>query len=346
MNPNEAERDSRYNAAQYYAAAEKCSKYSRCSEKQAQFTISANYLNEESPKDGVTIEYPYSTKGKEKDTIQYKNGSVACTNTNANTTLLTPVIEGNQNHCYNCNATDVDDEESSSRMYVAEWGFPGVWFNGKSRAISYTSRAGWYKLKGKFCIPEAAKDVNQDWWNVYYCTDMKDNNTSYACNDSSSTEKSGCQGANICNNVPTQKTATKEQKEQVKNKITYNISANTTHFGMFAWNIDIKCFYALNSSKNNNNGSAKNDLDYTVRSVELDNLFPAANGNTLVEGSEDTTGRAPGFNWSMYAKNDKIPTFSSDPAAYRTWVQTIGYDVYTDEYLDYDIVLTKEDINN
>ena len=94
----------------------------------------------------------------------------------------------------------------------------------------------------------------------------------------------------------------------------------------------------FNDAKCLNNADAKK-----IRSVELTNLFPATDG--AVNSSSDSTGRTPGFNWSIYATNIiKDQAYTSRPANYVKWVQKKGYNVYSDEYLDYEFNLTKADI--
>ena len=80
-----------------------------------------------------------------------------------------------------------------------------------------------------------------------------------------------------------------------------------------------------------------------IRSVDLNNLFPAEDGTRL--SSSDSFGRVPGFNWSSYATNViKDPNYTSRPSNYMQWVQSHGNSIYSDEYLDYEITLSKDDI--
>ena len=81
-----------------------------------------------------------------------------------------------------------------------------------------------------------------------------------------------------------------------------------------------------------------------IRSVDLNNLFPDKDGNKLT--STDTTGRTPGYNWTSFAdQTKKDEDYTSLPSKYTKWVQAKGTNVYSDRYLDYEINLTKEDIN-
>ena len=140
-------------------------------------------------------------------------------------------------------------------------------------------------------------------------------------------------------------------------KIHYNIHAKTRKFGFFGWDINIDCFYAINrnylvvdgeTSKesietlNCINGQDATET-YRIRSTELTNLFPDAGGGTL--SNPTLTGRAPGYNWSQFATNEKTESFTSNPSEYTKWIQDKGYTVYSDDYLDYQVELRKEVIN-
>ena len=92
--------------------------------------------------------------------------------------------------------------------------------------------------------------------------------------------------------------------------------------------------------KNNPTESAR------VRTVDLTNLFPATDGTTKNSDST-TTGRTPGFNWSTYAtiSEGRNPNYASDPNSYLADVQKLGYSVYSDSYLDYEITLDKDKLS-
>ena len=346
LNEGEASRDGKYNEAQYHAAVKACSQYSKCSTSQATFTISTNYYYG-SENTLSTLKFPTnSSKNNDlKDTIQYQNGTVVCSKEEGKSTLLTPVIENNQNHCYNCGEQNVDSEASSSRMYVAEWGFPGYYFSAKSQGDTfYTRGPGYTLIPRKVCIPRQANNINQKWFNNFVCTALKSDNYSYNDTIKSIVEDTINNNfdMNQCNKTPT-----KEELNTI-----YNIEAKSENFGLFGWDIDVKCFYALNSNivsefkKFDDDDDDDDDDDetskYQIRSVELTNLFPATDGGSI--STSDSSGRQPGFNWTTYAKNDKTTDFTSDPVAYKNFVQRIGNDIYSDEYLDYDIILTKDDI--
>ena len=84
-------------------------------------------------------------------------------------------------------------------------------------------------------------------------------------------------------------------------------------------------------------------------------MFPATENSTAKE-------RAPGYNWTSYAKNTSsaYPTgkttatksvsgaqntnYIIDPAKYKNWVQKKNYSIYSDTYRDYYVELTPEKI--
>ncbi len=340
LNPDEAELDADKNKEEHDRAIDVCSAYSKCSTNQAEFSIEVDYLHEENGENkSVTIKYPYESA---PDTIKYTTKDlVACTNKNSSTTIIG--FDG----CYNCGASNVDGDDSSSRMYMTEWTFPGVWFDLKSGKISYVPVDGWSKKKGTFCLPANALNVNAKWWNAYYIAQMKrDEATSgitYSYN-SNTVEKKAC-------TISSCSEPTSAFTQNDVSNLDYNIRAKARKFGLFGWNIDIECFYALNDDfpyygnsgqKTCNTDCPSKKSGYSIRSVDLANIFPSTEGETL--SGSDTTGRAPGFNWSAYATNTKDSNYSSNPKTYRSWVQELGYNVYSDEYLDYDITLTKSAI--
>ena len=333
LNDEEFENDRKKNQEYYDEAVTKCSQFAKCSTTEAEYIIETDYTLD-GGKQKETIHFPYDNNKKDtKDTSQFKSsGEISCTSGKINTTLL-PIDE---NQCYRCKAKDNNGSILFSRTYMMEWGFPGFYASGKSDQISYQFKQGWIKVNGEFCIPQNADDVNQKWWNAYYIAQSGFTNNSLT--DTTYDEKKNCTIDCSSYKLPTPDT---------NFNITYNIRANTQKFGLFGWDIAMECFYATNSQfpyepgGTSCNTNCKIESDYEVRSVKLDDMFPATSG----EGhGTDQVGREPGFNWTDYAKNDKTTKFESDPSAYTTWVQELAYDVYSDQYLDYEIYLSKNDI--
>ena len=346
LNPDEAERDYKKNELEYKRILGQCEAYSRCSTTQAEFTIDVDYYYG-NPENKTTIHFPYTSNNDRTsvDMIQYNSEqkSVTCTSLNPNTTLIS------SNGCYKCAEKDSlnDSMGSSNNWYQTEWGFPGTWMNSKTGIMEYKqpSTTGWIKKNKEFCIPFDTNNINQKWWNAYYLNHyLEDSRFSYSTSSSTDCHLS-------CDTVENSFT-----NDDVP-KIKYNIRGSTRKFGLLEWNIDISCFYALNKQfpKHETGMSCKFSEDcpdgtektttkkMKIRSVDLANLFPAEDGTKL--SSPESTGRVPGFNWSAYATNVvKDPNYTSRPSFYMQWVQSHGDTIYSDDYLDYEITLSKDDI--
>ncbi len=341
MNAEDALKDNENNAKVYNSLKSKCSAYASCKTTQATFTIDVDYTYGKGKK--TTIHFPYSKNdGSQKDTIQYGESNstktVTCTDKNKNTTLIS--FDG----CYRCGEMDAG-QNFGYNMYRTEWGFPGTWLHNKSGEISYEPVDGSTLYSHKFCIPFDANTVNAKWWTYYYARKYGHDNT-YSFNDNEYL-------SNIveCPNGSTADGLTCHYKDTgapSKDEIEWNIKAQTREFGYFGWNININCFYGLNNEFPNLGDCEGNCISgeetlARVRSVDLQNLFPDKD-NVKLE-SPTTTGRSPGFNWSSHATNVlKDTAYQSRPSSYTKWVQTLGYDVYSDEYLDYEVQLTANDI--
>ena len=340
------EKDIIANTQTYNNLLKKCEAYASCNTTTAEFTISVDYTTKNSTK-VKTINFPYSTS-KTSDKIKYNDGdSVSCTDKNLNSTLLS------SNGCYNCG------KANSDRFYQTEWSFPGTWIHNKTGEITYKPKTdkdkSWQKQEDKFCLPLNIRDVNTKWYNYYYSkkygndTSISYNsNESIVCPDGSKAKYTGqCDYRNTTFN------------SSDVGKITYNINAIAKRFGMYEWDIDIKCFYAVNSNfpstdenkckkvcENNKTTDDSNNNDkYRIRTVDLANMFPDSEGNKLT--STSNTGRTPGFNWNQYSsQTTKDPQYTSVASNYTKWVQAKGYSVYSDDYLDYEVTLTKDDINS
>lgn len=326
LNPGIAEKDYEVNKKIYQNAKKVCQAKASCSETTAEFTISVDYWhntkNEENKKE--SIKFPYST---ETDKLFSKS------NNKDNTfTIL------DNNGCYK--------DKTESRWYQAEWSFPGTWINNKTGEITYehVSGTGWQSLPQKFCIPIDALNVNERWWNYYYSKVEKNYTPSYK-ESTNYADNCGNNSGSITN--PTGNSPSPEK---------WNIHGSTKKFGFYEWDIDIDCFYALNSNPSSvppSDSSLKDEkcktgegpeikTNYRIRSVDLNNLFPATDGANLA--NKTTSGRTPGFNWSKYATitPTKNSSYNSNPLAYMGKVQSLGYNVYSDANLDYEFTLTKD----
>ena len=340
------EQDRKFNEEKYKELVKACSAYASCNTTSAEFAISVDYT-EKGSTTKQTMYFPYTDKNNAntKDTITNKNTSALCPE-GSNSIILS------SDGCYNC------AETKEKRMYMTEWSFPGTWVDMKNGTISYNPESAtttsWKKIPYKFCLPQTIADTNTKWYNYYYAK-VHGNDESYSYNNidyiTNITCPDGSKITNVCEYKNTKFTSADEKK------IDYNIHASARKFGMFEWDIDISCFYASNSifpkETPSDNCSlltcdvppiTDDDETIVVRSVDLNNLFPDKEGNKLTDASK--TGRTPGFNWSSFAEQEKKdPDFISSPSNYATWVQTKGTTVYSDDYLDYEVNLTKEVIN-
>ena len=258
----------------------------------------------------TTAEFSISVDYKDKsDTVQTINFPYNGTSleTDKATKDSTPSTFGNANStfvsepagCYSPSHVFED-------RYFVEWGFPGSWINRKTGELSYVSRDssnGWQAVPDKFCVPFDAKTVNGDWWNYYYSKLDPDFN-------------------------PRQETLPSLEDSD-------NIRARAKKFGYYGWNIGVDCFYALPPDGTTISG----EIDYIIRSVDLNDLFPAVDGTTLVDSNQ--VGREPGFNWTLKAKNFKNSSYESSPLDYAKRIQDKGYTIYSDDsQLDYKFHLT------
>ncbi len=340
------EQDIEDNTKVYNNLIKQCEAYAKCNTATAEFTISVDYTTKNKPKDIKKIEFPFSTK---KDTIKYNNeNSISCTKDNDDTTILSTGTTG----CYDCNKT------TEQRFYQTEWSFPGTWIHNKTGEITYDESKGknkfWQEQTNKFCLPLNISNVNEKWYNYYYAK-IYGNNSKISYNDNDHINNIVCpNGTKLTDISCGYKNTTFDSSDE--KKVNYNINAITKKFGYFSWDLNIKCFYAVNSefpstpekeckaTCSPDTASTKSTEKYRIRTVDLANLFPDKDGNKL--SSTDSTGRTPGFNWTKYSSQEiKDKKYTSLPSQYTKWIQAKGYSVYSDEYLDYEINLTKDLIN-
>lgn len=327
LNPGMAAKDRENNKEIYDRAVAQCKATASCTTTTADFTISVNYKDGENHVKEINFPYTSSNNGEDHLTSKGASNGYQDTASSNNTTIL------NYSGCYK--------EKEAYRIYMTEWSFPGSWINNKTGEISYVNKnnnTAWQKMKNKFCIPLDAQNVNQKWWNYYYyfANPNKTNNNSTTSTAYQDKCVSGGYGYD-------QITTIKESDIE-----DWNIKARTKNFGYFGWNIKISCFYALNTNPTSTSPSTKSsdvpkscvaDASYRIRSVDLTNLFPASDGSS--------TSREPGFNWSEYATMTKTPEkaennyYTINPSTYSEKVQKLGQGVYSDEYLDYSVDLTR-----
>lgn len=333
------------NEKEYNRLKKRCEAYASCSTTTAEFTISVDYKTNGS-ETRKRINFPYTKNNDGKDTIQYHNvDSTTCTKDNGNSTILA------SDGCYNCG------KAKTNNSYMTEWSFPGAWINNKSGELTFdkskVNTRTWQSQTNKFCLPLNIKNVNTKWYN-YYFAKMHGNDGNISYNDSQYTTTITCPDGTKLNDISCDYRNTTMTQQDIDN-IDYNINAIVKNFGFFKWNIDIQCFYAVNDefpgyegktckTTCDNDSSDDKNKDYRIRTVDLGNLFPDNQGNKLT--TTDTTGRTPGFNWTKYSNQTiKDTSYKSLASNYTKWVQAKGYSVYSDDYLDYEVNLTKDLIN-
>lgn len=345
-----------------------CEAGASCTTTTTTFTISVDYVNGSNKK--ITIEFPYSTSsdepgttnGKNTDSLRSQGGKNAVANEKLpdsnNPTLLSYA------GCYSSDVKDV--------TYQAEWSFPGTWVNIKNGDLSFkpVTGGGWDTKNHMFCSPKDTRDVNTKWWATYYYK-LYGNNKGYSYNNPTDikyyqsrcanhtcyTTSGGSKGDGTCN------AQTTFGSDDAKN-LVWNIRATTRDFGYFDWDIDVECFYSFfreyelcNDVDNPGKENADSDGDdtgktcksgdsgYEVRPVDLGNLFPSEEVPKLP--SPEKTGRTPPFNWSKFAsQTNKDVQFKSTPSEYACIVQKVNYDIYSDRYLDYEIIISKDSIKS
>lgn len=338
MNDTKAAQDYINNLNEYYRAKDICKAGASCTTKTGTFTIGVDYINEHGKT--VTVDFPLSSSGVDHATLdshgEGSNGSTSGTEIFIPELTIDSDNEDGYSGCYN--------SSDAQNWYEAAWSFPGTFIHNKSGVISYEDKTGdkaWTKYDKKFCLPLDAQSTNVKWW------EWKEVNDS-------------CYTAN-----------------EIKDSINYNIHASTSDFGYFGWKFNIKCFYGLKNETTTldekgcpTTGGGGDDTttvrDYAFRIVDLNNLFPEgstttdANKSTVIIGGGETTGRQPGYNWTLgtksidesnnlseFLKNSKNSGYTINPLALINTIQERGNSIYNNEkYLDYEIELSTETLRD
>ena len=304
LNPGVAEADWEANNKIYKNALQTCKVAESCQETTSTFKITVNSSG--------------TTTVQEDSILSKPNGLVADTeNTNAGFNYI-----NSRNGCYL-------NSLNRGIWYQTEWSVPNSWISAKTGELTYKKpkEAGYVQYDKKFCLPMYQKDVNPKWWNYYYTKVFfnKENQNTSVDSDSFKNE---------CNCNVKQNTISNSDISD------WNIVGTTRGFGHFKWNINVNCFYAINSNTCAD-GKKCNESQARIRTVDLKNMFPNQNGSSL--GDLEKTGRDPGFNWSQYATNTKKDNnYKSSPSEYTKWVQKVNYKIYSNDYLDYEVNLTRD----
>ena len=202
--------------------------------------------------------------------------------------------------------------------------FPGTWINNKTGRPVHSMEPGkedFYTYVGnEYCTKLNSIPINTAWY------DWKVNQNG----DASS--------------------LTEEQKQEIVSEIDYNIKGSIENYGYFGWDFNIKCFYAIGDDTTDDcppedpECEEKDDdpdnppaEDHRFRPVSLDELFPSNDGSN--------NSRTAGFNWTCEATNLENEDYPVQPVALLEQIQSLGDDVYSDKYIDYEINLTSEDMD-
>ena len=361
INPGYGCRDYQNNLVSWKKAVQACDNKTTCKTETAEFTIDVNYKN--LANEEKKISFPINGN---PDYVNKDGHSSGKTSTLfPNYPVSQPSIDSGLAGCYG--------KDKNTNLYRVTWGFPGSWINWKSNEVSYEQidGDGWEKFPERFCLPGDAKTVNAVWWNAYYyrlaLVEWKNQMIHLSITDAvgSNTYREKCiyYASDLNNNSLYNRDYSfysSECKYNVsEDDITYNIHAHAKKFGYFGWNINADCFYAINDDpysdprKYEKSGEQKDGWEYCIsspnnyriRTVDLKNMFPDPDGDELTDSSK--TGRLAGFNWSYLARSVNNHEYSSDPTKIIKRIQESadptkngGVEVYSDQNLDYQFVLT------
>lgn len=338
------------NLEKYNDLMSQCNSLSVCSTETAYVTISADYSTKKTPDVTTTITFPSSGK----NSVTHNSSGTVTLPSEGDESVLLPNDPNDGEGILGCYKPGA----SETNLYRLTWSFPGTWINSKSGEITYEPKGEctdgickWQEQKNKFCVPNNAANVNVDWWNLYYNKLILKNGIETSA--TTDVVKDKCLNTTI---------GTIIQPNTTIGDIKYNIKAKTENFGYYKWNIEMQCFYALNSTplatKDTPEDSVPEECkagpdNYRIRSVDLENLFPAKDGSKLNDST--TYGRQPGHNWTKYsdAATDTNKTFNnagyfnstSKPLEYLARIQGEKDGIYDDDF-EYEIYLSPKDIRS
>jgi len=318
LNEKDAAADYSKKLADYTNAVAKCSSFNVCRETDAtfRFEVDLDTISQGSR----TINFGPATDGPggndNKDGIVIDQGGI----------------------CYGksqCVNNPNVPQQPSDCQYGTTITFPGTWWDKKTGAVTFVKPGDdqfWGYEPNKFCTPPDAKEVNVPWgqWSI-----LNGKVSSPSCN--------------VLNNYAG---CTQEEKDTISN-LSYNIRAFITNFGRYNWNVNVNCFYSIwngtatppttpstpVTSESICTGGAECDTDitnYNFRVIDLENMFP--------DSTSQGGNREQGFNWSADGTNINNSSYEIIPTALITSIQEVGNSIYSDEYLDYHIKLTKEEL--
>lgn len=349
------------NSDEYENVVEKCNTLATCQTKTAEFTMSTSY-------NGKTIVFPSKGKSsvdtvesgdkKQFPTLKNCDTSSSSGSSSSSKSCASDSVLYDYDGCYKTpNNPDEDVYRDGDKFYQVEITYPGSWIKNKTQEISYKpqNEKTWTKQNQKFCLPFEAEDVNEDWWKWRMNKVSEDKKYYYESFD----DVNKC--SIIDQNALKSKTYDDYSDLMRSTKLKYNIKAVVENFGHFGWNFNVSCFYAVDDDSSSKKVKTKNDtstnnsssndkcertLNYSVRTVDLTNLFPSDDGSDLSDKNQ--VGRTPGFNWTSSASisTDKAKgtSYAVNPESLIKKIQNLGDKVFddSDKYVDYYFHLTPE----
>jgi len=346
LNYGFAEKDWEDNKTKYENAINACKAKASCSEKTAEITMNVKYnVMKGGKEEERVINFPYTENNAvNKDFISSKGvvEGFNDTSTSDNTTIIS------KRGCY------VSAEQKNNYQVIIS--FPGSWESRKGEGFEYIPKDTSTHIyhEREFCIPDQAVDVNASW--DHYITKKYGEYEDYSI----TTDEEIKNTCGTCKKLGEDKCISIDKIDVTKAapdpEVPDNINATVHEFGYFGWDFDISCFYSQShnklciDTKNNDEkcDSCYNNSQYRVRTVDLKNLFPKADGTE--NDSVTELGRIRGFNWSDYAiiskdlsnaNATKDNAYVSVPSNIARKIQDEGYTIYEDDkYLDYEFKLS------
>ncbi len=215
------------------------------------------------------------------------------------------IEQGTGGACY-CGNKDYTDWHHYTR-----WTFPGSWYDVKTGEVTLTPPSEGQKdyYNGgynRYCVPRTNKEVNMGWMSEYY-------------------------------------TNGKDRKKSTVPPDEWNIHAMTQNFGTYNWKIKMDCFYSVSNQEDVYEDGTPDDDDDTNESTSDKNVrIKAADTGNLLPG---TTGEEKvSYNWTDSATKLDIENYEITPGAYKEAVESLGDNVFTDKYLDYEFTISGSDM--
>lgn len=342
LNQDELNADAKRNYEIYESVIASCKAAASCESKTASFKISVDYTTVKS--ETVTTKTEQKCVRNETKTVDFP------------ITDLTTSSSEDENSCSGNSYSDIVNNDKSvildykgcykdcgkGSWYYTKWSFPGTWVYPKKGKISWEDKGGtpgWKYESDKFCLPLNIANTNEEYWKYYQAHLTEADVPSYK--DGNPYAETHYKLSDLFDPFDSSNSTRGEA----------NLRASTSNFGKFGWNVNVSCFYAVydeTTTETDEKGNliseeCDNESRYRIRTVELTDLFPSKDGTESTDPSKYSTDidDVP-FNWTDKAASSKvqIPGVAADPESYGKYVQTKGYDIYTDAELEYQFHLT------